>query len=142
MPPWPTGTYDLLASVTYRSDSETGTRTERMEHRAELTVAPDETLVLTSSSGLCGIQTPDEVQRDVTRGVRTFSCRDARYVLRPAGGTVSGSAFITVQEGIRTRGTCEQWEDTPSGGRVCRQYTWYVDLRSASKQAGLRVMKR
>lgn len=141
-PPWPPGTYDILASVTYRMDSETGTRTERLEHRAELLVAPDESLTFSSSSGLCHRQAPDELRRDIARGVRSFSCQDASYVFRPTGGTVGGSAFLSVQEGIRTKGPCEEWTELAGGGRACARYTWYVDYRVTRKQATLRIMRR
>lgn len=141
-PPWNPGTYDLVATVNYRMDSELRAQTERVEHRGELVVAPDQTLSFTSTSGLCRTQTADEIQRDRTRGQRSFHCRDAQFILKPVAGSVGGTVSITVQEGIRTKGPCTQWEDTAGGQRVCVEYSWQVIYRTRKKQASLRVMGR
>jgi len=141
-PPWTPGTYELVATVTYRADSELGINTDRVEHRGELIVAADQSLTFTSTSGLCRTQTPDEVQRDRARGQRSFNCQEAQYYLKPLGGSVGGKVTISVQEGIRTKGPCELWEDTPGGQRACVRYSWQVNHRVRSKQASLRVMKR
>jgi hypothetical protein len=141
-PPWTPGSYELVASVTYRADSELGTRTERMENRAEVIVAPDQTLSFTSTSGLCRTQTPDEIMQDRARGQRSFDCQDAHFILKPMGGSVGGTVSISVQEGIRTKGPCQTWEDTPGGQRVCVAYNWHVTYQTRSKRASLRVMAR
>jgi hypothetical protein len=140
--PWTPGAYDLLAAVTYRMDSETGTRTERAEHRGELIVAPDQTLAFSSTSGTCSPQTADEIERDRVRNRKTFHCQDAQYILEPLPGTVGGSAHISVQEGVRKRGPCEQWVESTSGQRTCQLYSWRVDFQVRRKEASLRVMKR
>jgi hypothetical protein len=136
------GTYDLVATVNYRMDSELGTRTERQEHRAELIVAPDQTLSFTSTSGLCRTQTPDELQRDRARRQRSFDCQDAHFTLKPMAGSVGGTVGITVQEGIRKKGPCKRWEDTAGGQRTCAVYSWQVSYRTLNKRASLRVMGR
>lgn len=140
--PWTPGTYELLASVTYQMDTETGTRVEKAEHRGELIVAPDQTLTFSSSSGTCSPQTPDEIERDRARNRKTFHCQDARFVLEPLPGTVGGSVSISVQEGIRKRGRCQQWAESTSGQRTCQVYGWQVDYQVRSKEASLRVMRR
>jgi hypothetical protein len=141
-PPWPPGHYDLRATVSYRMDSDAGARTERAELRADLFIAPDGSLSLQSSSGLCHGRTQEEMGLDRSRGQGVFYCQDVRYILRPMGGTVGGEVLVSVSEGYRTRGACVRYEQTATGGRVCVEYRWYVDYRNTTKRASLRVTPR
>ena len=137
--PWTPGTYDLVAAVDYRLDSESGPRTKRLENRAQLTVGREHTLSLTTTSGLCQTPTPEQLRQDRARGHRTFRCQDAHFVLKPMAGTVGGTVDISVQEGIRTRGTCKEWREAAGGQRICVEYNWHVAYRTRNKRASLRV---
>ena len=55
---------------------------------------------------------------------------------------MDGNVSISVQEGIRTKGSCRRWQDTAGGQRVCMEYGWHVKYRNLNKRASLRVMKR
>jgi hypothetical protein len=140
-PPWPSGHYDLRATVSYRMDTEGGTRTERMEIRADLIVGPGGSMSLQSSSGLCRQQTQLEIDRDRVRGQMTFPCQETTYILKPLGGTVGGEVLVRVSEGYRTRGACMRYEQTAGGGRVCVQYSWEVRFRESTKRARLTVTR-
>ena len=103
-PPWPSGHYDLRATVSYRMDTERGTGTERMEIRADLIVGPEGSMSLQNSSGLCHEPTQAELDLDRAQGRRTFPCQNATYLLRPLGGTALGTSRPLAEIGFaRTR---------------------------------------
>jgi hypothetical protein len=141
-PPWPEGDFDLRATVSYRMDTESSTRTERKEITAWLHIAPDGSMELQSSSGLCHTRNEDELESDRVRGVRTFPCQEAAFVLRSLGENVGGEVMVSVAEGLRTRGPCMRYTQTASGDQVCAEYRWEVNLRDTSKRASLRVVPR
>ncbi|MFH1764133.1 MAG: hypothetical protein ABIF09_08080 [Gemmatimonadota bacterium] len=139
-PPWPMGHYQLLATVPFRMDTETAVRTEQEEFRAELDIGRDESMDFQSSSGVCSRRTEDELDQERARGHRVFSCQEATWILKPLGGTIGAEAHVSVQEGIRTRGHCNQWADTNTGARSCVAYTWFIDFKQATKRVSVRVM--
>ncbi len=138
-PEWPQGDFDLIAAVSYRMDSEYRIQTERIEHRAELHIAPDQSMDFRSSSGLCQPPSEAEIQMDLSYGRRTFYCQGVQYSLWPAGRTIEGEAWVPVREGIRIRGGCIR--SVRNGGRqVCVEYSWRVRLRDTRKHTVLRVL--
>lgn len=142
-PPWPEGDFDLRATISYRMDTESSTRTERQEFTARLHIAPDGSMELQSSSGLCHALNKDEMEAERVRGFRTFPCQGARYILRPLGHTVGGEIQASLQEGYRSRGSCMRYAQVGSTGeRVCVEYRWEVHYRDATKRANLRVVPR
>jgi hypothetical protein len=140
-PPWPVGSFDLFATVSYRMDSGERIRTQRSEYRAELRIAPDQSMEFHSSSGICRPRTEAEIQVEISSGYRTFSCQEVRYSLRPIGRTLAGSASVQVSESIRRRGPCIRYEQR-TGGRVCVEYSWRVIFQNTTKRTGLRVSPR
>jgi len=139
---WPPGHFDLRATISYRMDTEAGRATRETETRADLYIAPDGSMNLQSSSGLCQERSQAEIDMDRSRGWRSFPCRDAVFLLRPLGEGVGGEVRVSVNEGFRRRGDCMRYEQTATGGQVCVEYRWDVDYRNTTKRAFLRVTKR
>jgi hypothetical protein len=133
---WEPGEYLLEASVTYGSGSEA--RVDR--HEAELVIAPDTAMTLTSTTGLCQGPPPAQVGQDQALGVRTFVCGEARYELRPAGRTVRGELTASVMETVRET-VCVRYTVTPTGDRVCAQTVERTTQRPAMRRARLNVIE-
>jgi hypothetical protein len=102
---WTPGRYALEAEVGNSLTDETFT--------AQLTIGPDGTMTMNSSSGLCQTPTPSQVQRDQERGQATFECGDATWRLRAAPGTVRGDIRASILEEYRAPTPC------PSGTGTC-----------------------
>ena len=135
---WPEGLYYLEAEVEYQQDTEWGNQTASDHHHAELTVHPGGFLRLNASSGICEDPLPSDVQRDRSRGQRTFRCNDATYVIKPVARTIRGEVRVKVLEGVRRRGSCLQYNYV-EGQQVCVAYSYVVVQQTATKNVRLRV---
>jgi len=89
--PWTPGRYAMEATV------GTGSITDQ-EFRAVLTVAPDGSMSLDSSTGLCQAPPPPAVGQQQALGQRTFQCGDAVYTVRPTPSGVRGNLRASVLE--------------------------------------------
>ena len=87
---WTPGRYTLEATIPTADGSD--------ELTADLRVGVDGTMTLLSSFGTCLQPTPNELRRDEQRGLRTFTCGDATYVLRPTTDRVRGRVRAIVTE--------------------------------------------
>jgi hypothetical protein len=92
-----------------------------IEHRAELVVAPDGKVTLTSREGFCQDPNPAQVVLDEQRRQRTFLCgQTTRYELRPGAGVPLGEITAEVEdEELVVR--CVRTERRPDGTEVCVQ---------------------
>jgi hypothetical protein len=88
----------------------TGSITDQ-EFRAILTVAPDGTMSLDSSTGLCQAPPPPAVGQQQAFGQRIFECGDAIYRVRPTPSGVRGDIRASVLEEYREVVPC------PIGGQ-------------------------
>jgi hypothetical protein len=68
------------------------------DFRAVLTVAPDGSTSMDSSTGLCRDPRPDQAGRDDELSQRTFECGEAMYVVRPTSTGVRGDIRATILE--------------------------------------------
>jgi hypothetical protein len=89
--PWTPGRYNLQATV------GTGSVTDQ-EFDAILTVAPDGSIGLSSSTGLCVDPTQAATARDRERGERTFECGEAVYRVRSTPSGVRGEVLASILE--------------------------------------------
>ena len=129
---WPVGQYDLQASVPYTRASPVTETTEFEEYLAELTVAPDGSLTLTSSSGLCREPLRPPRRRDEDIRGQSFQCGDdVLYSLEPGSGTVRGEIRARVVETHRVPRACTR--------RGVRQTCWDIRYRTRTKTVRLRV---
>ncbi len=118
---WMPGRYALEASV--------GREMTGQEFRADLTVAPDGTMTLDSSSGLCLRPTPSQVLADQARGQATFDCGDAVFRLRAIPGSVRGEIVASVLEESRTQTACPVGQAGPCYIMRTERVTRRADLR-------------
>ncbi len=130
---WPTGQYVLEATIRYPQDSRHAEYTAIERHSAELTIAPNGTMSLSSPFGSCRDPRPDAAM-DRARGTRSFDCGTATYHLRPGRGTVIGELVATVLEERRVRGRCIQYD-----GGECSEFSWDIQSRQTDKRARLTV---
>ena len=136
---WPSGRYVLEASVRYEQ-SRTGILDEL--YLAELSVAIDGSMDLTSSSGICLDPRPAEIQRDEAQGRRTFRCGNATYTLRLTAGTISGELAAVVREVHIVRGACIRYSPQANTTRpVCAEYAREHGDRTTTKRFRLRISK-
>jgi hypothetical protein len=134
--PFQPGEYLLEASVSYGSGSET--KVDR--HEAQLLVEADQTISMTSTTGLCQGPPLPEVGQDRALGLRTFVCGEARYELRPSAGTVRGDLITTVMEITRVT-ECVEYRTTAEGQRVCVRTVERTVERPIMKRARLNVIE-
>jgi hypothetical protein len=129
---WPPGSYFLEGTVSYTGDLGS----ERETYSADLYVEVDgRTLRLDSHvGGVCQDPTLPQLERDRSRGVRTFRCGDVTFELRPGRETVTGDLSAVVQEAYEET-TCLRYGST--GG--CEETHTSVRTRPAVKRTGLRV---
>lgn len=132
---WPPGQYFLEATVSY----VTRFGIQRDEHSAELHVEADQSIRLDSQTGICRDPLPLELQRDESRGVRTFRCGEVTFEIRPGPGTVTGQLSITVRELYRIR-VCQERAFANPNGRCVR---WDDDdrERTVTRRERLRVVR-
>ena len=135
---WPAGRYDLDASVRYNEATPLEQWTATEEYFAQLTVAPDGTLTLTSSAGLCRDPNPARSRTEEPVGGRAFECGDVTYSLGPEGGTIGGRISARVRESYRVPGPCRQRATGVGGQDICIRPSWRVEYRTSIKTARLR----
>jgi hypothetical protein len=105
--PWTPGRYVLEARVGRGSLSD-------QDFRAVLTVAPDGSASLDSSTGLCRDPRPDQAGRDVALSQRTFECGDALYMLRPTSTGVRGDIRASILEEYEATVPCPPTSTRPT----------------------------
>jgi hypothetical protein len=96
--PWTPGRYEMEATV--------GSSISDQGFRAVLTIAPDGSMSLTSSTGLCVDPNPAAAERDQARAQRTFDCGDAAYTVRPVPAGVRGRIVASILEEYQDRIPC------------------------------------
>ncbi len=69
-------------------------RTLSETYEADLFLGPGGHMHLESTAGICREPDPVEVQVQLARGVRTFTCGNVSYVLRTAGSTLRGEITV------------------------------------------------
>jgi hypothetical protein len=97
--PWTPGRYVLEATV------GRGTLSDQ-DFRAILTVAPDGSASMESSTGLCRDPRPDQAGRDDALSQRTFECGDAVFVVRPTSTGVRGDIRASILEEYEATVAC------------------------------------
>jgi len=102
---WTPGRYTLESSVGNDITSE--------EFTADLTILSASEMSLSASSGICQVQTPSDVARDMERGQRTFDCGDAVWTMRPIPGGVRGTIRASVLVEYRAETSCPAGRDGP-----------------------------
>ncbi len=136
---WPTGIYDLGATIQYRFDSGTVTETLADDYSAVLEITPGGMTTLRDSYGLCREPAPREDQSDEEQRSRTFRCRRAEYTLEMSGGTIGGEIAASVNERIRMSEGCMRYRP---GTTQCEEYRWRVNSQPSTKRARLTVVLR
>jgi hypothetical protein len=76
------------------------------DFRAILTVAPDGSASMESSTGLCRDPRPDQAGRDDALSQRTFECGDAVFVVRPTSTGVRGDIRASILEEYEATVAC------------------------------------
>jgi hypothetical protein len=97
--PWTPGRYVLEARVGRGSLSD-------QDFRAVLTVAPDGSMSMDSSTGLCRDPSPGRATQDEARGRGTFECGDATYFVQPTPGGVRGTIRASILEEYEAQVPC------------------------------------
>lgn len=121
--PWTPGRYVLEATV--------GRSLSDQEFRAVLTIAPDASMSLEASSGLCRDPSPTYAGQDEARARRTFECGDAVYFVQPTPTGVRGRITASILEEYEAQTACP-----PGSGRtVCT----IMRTRRVSRTAELMV---
>jgi hypothetical protein len=114
---WVPGAYLLEARLPQNSR---GAR-NFIEHSAELVVAADGTMTLTSREGFCQDPNPAQVVLDQQRSQRTFVCGNTTtYELRPGANVPRGEISGEVEDEELVV-TCVRYERRPDGTMVCVQ---------------------
>jgi hypothetical protein len=101
--PWTPGRYALEAVI--------GNGITDQEFRAVLTITPDGSMSLASSTGLCVDPTPAAADRDRASGQRTFECGEAVYRVRPTPNSVRGEIIASILEEYEDRIPCASASD-------------------------------
>jgi hypothetical protein len=135
---WPQGVFVLMGTVQYsRATGVTrGTATESYE--ATLTIGLDDFMTLETNAGMCAKEDRQDVERQLARGFRSFSCGGATFAIRPAGSTVQGSLSVPYTHVTRVRGGCIAYSDD---GRTCLDYSYTESESSRTARTTLRVRK-
>jgi hypothetical protein len=97
--PWTPGRYVLEATVGRGSLSD-------QDFRAVLTVAPDGSMSMDSSTGLCRDPSPGRAPQDQTWGRGTFVCGDATYFVQPSPTGVRGTIRASILEEYEAQVPC------------------------------------
>ncbi len=132
---WPEGQFVLIGTVQYTQSSE---RTVSEMYEAGLFVGPGGHMHLESTVGICREPDPIEVQVQLARGVRTFTCGNVSYVLRTAGSTLRGEITVPYVRTVQQRGRCIRQAENGS----CLEYTVTYQEHQATARAHLRVQRR
>ena len=132
---WPEGHFSLIGIVRFYhpsgpSQSET--------YEADLVVGPGGHMRLESTAGTCREPDPMEVQEQLARGVRTITCGNASYVLRPAGSTLRGEITVPYVQNVQERGRCLRRGEHG----ICLEYNVIFQERQATARVPLRVQRR
>ena len=138
---WPPGQYVLEASVRYDRATEFAVGTVTEEYMADLNIATNGSMILTSSSGSCQDPSPAETRRDESQGRKSFQCGNVTYYLRPTGGSIGGEILASVPEETRERGPCIRSAPLADDGQRCARYSWTITRRMTNKRARLRVLR-
>ena len=135
---WVPGTYILEARVPQLSR---GAR-DFIEHSAELVIAPDGGMTLTSREGFCQDPSPTEAVLDGPRRQRTFLCGNTtRYELRPGAGRPLGELTAEVEDEELVV-VCVRRERRPDGTEVCVQEEERLVTVRNVKRVRLQVAER
>jgi hypothetical protein len=113
-------------------EATVGTTLSDQEFRAVLTVAPDGTMSLASSTGLCVDPNPAASDRDRANGQRTFECGEAVYRVRPTPSSVRGEIRASILEEYEDRLPCPTASDSQ---RMCP----IMRTRRVVREANLQV---
>jgi len=97
--PWTPGRYVLEATIGRGSLSD-------QDFRAVLTVAPDGSTSMDSSTGLCRDPSPAQAGQDEALARSTFECGDATYFVQPTPSGVRGRISATILEEYEARVPC------------------------------------
>ncbi|MBM4183843.1 MAG: hypothetical protein FJ207_06405 [Gemmatimonadetes bacterium] len=95
---WTPGRYSLEATV--------GNELTSQDFSADLTIGPSNEMSLNASSGICQIQSPSDVARDMERGQRSFECGDAAWTVMAIPGGVRGTIRASVLVEYRAETAC------------------------------------
>jgi len=96
--PWTPGRYVLEATI--------GGSLSDQHFRAVLTVAPDGSTSMDSSTGLCRDPSPAQAGQDEALARSTFECGDATYFVQPTPSGVRGRISATILEEYEARVPC------------------------------------
>jgi hypothetical protein len=135
---WPEGEFALLGSVQYSRATGISQSTATETYEATLVVGEGDYMALETTAGMCITPNDQNVQRQLDRGYRTFSCGGASYRIQPAGSLVSGTLSVTVPTVRRDRGRCIAYGDD---GKTCLEYSYEYREDSKRVQTNLRVRK-
>jgi hypothetical protein len=113
-----------------------GTITE--VHWLDLTIGPDDTMLVESSAGLCLNPPESDVRRAIARGLRSISCGKVRFTVEPAGSTLRGEMAVSYIRSTRKRGSCISY----NAQGVCLDYNYDIEERQATQRGSLRVQPR
>jgi len=138
---WPPGQYVLEASIRYDRATEFAVGTITEEHTADLSIATNGSMILTSSAGSCQDPPPADTRRDESEGRRSFERGDVTYYLRPTGESIGGEIRTSVLEETRERGPCIRSAPLSDDGLGCSRYSWTIRRRTTNKRARLRVLR-
>ena len=127
------------ATIEYRTDSSSESRTTRDHLTAVLDIGPEGAMTLSDSSGECRGPIPRAAQGDEEQRGKLFRCRGSRYVLEMSDGILGGEIAATVTERVRLPEGCSRYR---TGTTQCREYRWVVQSGSIEKRAQLTVAPR
>ena len=135
---WPEGEFVLMGTVQYTRATGTTKSTAAQTHEATLVIGVDGYMTLETTTGMCPTQNPQEVERQLDRGYRSFQCGGASFTVRPAGSLVRGTMSVTVPHVTREREGCIAYSNDK---KTCLEYSY--NYRESSRRAGapLRVRK-
>jgi hypothetical protein len=132
---WPAGRYVASAQLEYTTGAVRPGSSPRRLVQAEVYIAPDGTMALTSGDGSCREQAterPDE---------RAFRCGETSFLFVVEGRTLRGSASAPVTYWVSGWTRCTRWGTDENGRRVCDRMEDHPDeLRSARATAKLAVV--
>jgi hypothetical protein len=135
---WPEGEFALLGSVQYSRATGISQSTATETYEATLVVGEGEYMALETTAGMCITPNEQNVQRELDRGYRTFSCGGANYRIQPAGSLVSGTLSVTVPTVERERDGCIAYSND---GKTCLEYHYNDREGSKRVRTNLRVRK-
>ena len=134
---WVPGAYVLEARVPQVSR---GARAF-IQHTADLVIAPDGTMTLTSREGLCQDPSRAQVVLDEQRRQRTYVCGSTRYELRPGAGAPRGEITAEVEDEELVI-ECVRYERRPDGTQVCVETEERLVVQRNLRRVRLSVLER